>query len=111
MKLSDCHNCKSTDTWCEASMDAHDHPCCGDCRHDPISTATNVTTRREFTVRHADGEIAEDVWEAVEEADRDARLWNTVCDCGGPHSIYARTVTTTDWEPLDAVDNEGAERD
>ena len=78
-----------------------DNPCCSDCYHQPISTATNVISRRELTVRHADGDIAEDIWQTVEDADRDARLWNDVCDCGGPHSIYARTVTVTDWEPLD----------
>lgn len=57
-----------------------------------------------FTVRCADGHVmggtdSDELWETVEGADRSAELWDTNCECGGPHAVMVRHHTA--WEPLD----------
>lgn len=59
-------------------------------------------TRQEYAVRCADGHlIDEEPWDAVADVDRNARMWDRDCDCGGPHKVMFRKVTVTEWEPFD----------
>ena len=73
-----------------------------------VQTSGHKSCKRQFTIRHADGKVSTDgaPWEAVEDADRDARLWDTICDCGGPHSVLVRWQheAVTAWQPWEALD-------
>ena len=56
----------------------------------------------QFGIRCPDGSmIEEEPWAFVEHADRDVKFWDTECPCEGQHKVVVRTVTISEWEPLD----------
>jgi hypothetical protein len=67
-----------------------------------VTDPTRLTSRREFGIGCPDGSVIdEDPWEQVEHAHKDVTFWDRECPCEGAHKVLVRTVTVSDWEPLD----------